>query len=412
MTPAVAAVAVAAGTAAGGGGASGGAITATYSGQQIGTNGQSAGGGGGGAGSSYAAPSADAPATTLGTASAAASVSITPVKAPGAPTGVDGFGGNAAATLAFTAPADDGGTAVTRYTIQAYDQTAQTAGPTKTGTASPMTVDGLTNYHHYTFTVTAGNGAGDSQESAATGPITPHTANVTVQLGHVLKPASEDERVDLLVNGTQVKAAAADGDSGTLTVPWNSTVTVSESSAAGPGLDHYASSVDCGPDGTSDGTSLTITAASNATCAITNTRRPDPTASPIPTPTPSPSSSPTPSPSSTPTPPAAPKLTLSAAKKVRFAKLSVTIPVTCRLAQGTLKSCAVSLRQGKKALASGTTVTRTGGLSKLVVKLKLTKAGRRAFAHKRSLALTLAATGTTTNGGRATASRKLTLQRT
>jgi hypothetical protein len=391
----------------GGGGASGGAITATSSGQQIGSTGQGAGGGGGGAGSSYVAPSADVPATTVGPAAAAASVSITPVKAPGAPTDVDGFGGNASATLAFTAPVADGGTAVTRYTIHAYDQTAQTAGPTKTGVAGPMTVTGLTNNHAYTFTVTAGNGAGDSPESAATGPITPHTPNVTVHLGHVLKPASEDERVDLLVNGSAVRSAAADGESGSLTVPWNSTVTVSESSAAGPGLGAYASSVDCGPDGTGDGTSLTIKPTSDAACTITNTRRPDTaaattTAAPV---TPS-------GPAATPTPPPVAKLTLSASKKVRFARLTVAIPVTCTVKPGTLKSCAVSLRRGKRALASGTTRTKTGGLSRLVVKLKLTKAGRKAFAHRRTLALSLAATGTTTDGRRATASRRLTLQRT
>jgi hypothetical protein len=101
----------------------------------------------------------------------AASNSITPaaVTVPGAPTiGAATTAGEAQATVSFTAPASNGGSAILHYTA-----TSSPGGFTGTGTASPITVTGLTNGTPYTFTVTATNAIGTGLASAASNSVTP-----------------------------------------------------------------------------------------------------------------------------------------------------------------------------------------------------------------------------------------------
>jgi hypothetical protein len=61
------------------------------------------------------------------------------------------------ASVSFTAPASDGGRAITGYTV-----TANPGGITATGAASPIAVTGLTAGTAYTFSVVATNGVGNS----------------------------------------------------------------------------------------------------------------------------------------------------------------------------------------------------------------------------------------------------------
>ena len=84
--------------------------------------------------------------------------------APGAPTIGSAAAGDMRAMISFTAPASDGGSAVTAYT-------ATCAGITGSGSVSPVTVSGLTNGTSYACSVTATNALGTS---AASG-----TVNVT-----------------------------------------------------------------------------------------------------------------------------------------------------------------------------------------------------------------------------------------
>ncbi|QJD86852.1 S-layer homology domain-containing protein [Cohnella herbarum] len=98
----------------------------------------------------------------------AASNAVTPMTVPDAPTNVQAKVGNGEATVSFTAPAYNGGSAITGYTV-----TSIPGGLTATGTASPIKITGLTNGTSYTFTVTAANAAGGSVSSASSSAVTP-----------------------------------------------------------------------------------------------------------------------------------------------------------------------------------------------------------------------------------------------
>ena len=100
---------------------------------------------------------------------AAATVTVVPkVTVPGAPRTVSAVAGAGRATVSFTAPASDGGSAVNAYTVK-----ASPGGATGSGIGSPITVTGLTNGTPYTFTVTATNTRGTGPASPASEPVTP-----------------------------------------------------------------------------------------------------------------------------------------------------------------------------------------------------------------------------------------------
>lgn len=73
-----------------------------------------------------------------------------------------------AASVAFTAPTSDGGSAITNYIV-----TSSPGDFTGQGTSSPISVTGLTNGTAYTFTVVAVNSLGTSAASAASNSVTP-----------------------------------------------------------------------------------------------------------------------------------------------------------------------------------------------------------------------------------------------
>lgn len=84
------------------------------------------------------------------------------VTAPGAPTLTTVTAGNAQATLAFSAPASNGGSSITTYTANC---TASGNTRSASAAASPITVTGLTNGTSYACNVTATNSAGTSPSS-------------------------------------------------------------------------------------------------------------------------------------------------------------------------------------------------------------------------------------------------------
>ncbi len=87
---------------------------------------------------------------------------------PGPPTSVVATAGNATASVAFVAPANNGGSVITGYTV-----TSSPGGIIATGTSSPINVTGLTNGTAYTFAVIATNAVGNSVASSASTAVTP-----------------------------------------------------------------------------------------------------------------------------------------------------------------------------------------------------------------------------------------------
>ncbi|MCW2931881.1 MAG: fibronectin type protein [Actinomycetia bacterium] len=97
-------------------------------------------------------------------------VTPTPVGTPGPPLNPGVAALNQEAYVSCLPPLDNGGSAITSYTV-----TAQPGNITATGTSCPVLVQGLTNGVSYTFTVTATNAdGGTSQPSQSAGPVTPH----------------------------------------------------------------------------------------------------------------------------------------------------------------------------------------------------------------------------------------------
>ena len=103
-----------------------------------------------------------------------ASAAVTPTHlntAPSIPLNTTVVAGNAQATVSFTVPTSNGGTAITGYTV-----TSLPAGGVDTNagtTGLSHVIIGLTNGTAYTFTVTATNSVGTSAPSAASFSVTP-----------------------------------------------------------------------------------------------------------------------------------------------------------------------------------------------------------------------------------------------
>jgi hypothetical protein len=90
---------------------------------------------------------------------------------PDAPTIETVVAGNAQATVPFTAPSSDGGSAITSYT--AISSPGGITGTISQSGSGSITVTGLTNGTAYTFSVTATNAIGTSPASDASSSITP-----------------------------------------------------------------------------------------------------------------------------------------------------------------------------------------------------------------------------------------------
>jgi hypothetical protein len=120
----------------------------------------------------------------------AASNPVTPAALAGAPTNVVANRGNAAADVAWTAPASDGGSPITGYQVQVRTGTTVVRTVVLTGTATSTTVTALTNGTAYNFRVAAVTAIGVGALSAASNTVTPATvADAPVVLAPTQGPA-------------------------------------------------------------------------------------------------------------------------------------------------------------------------------------------------------------------------------
>jgi len=107
----------------------------------------------------------------------ATTTAITPRTVPGVVTGITATPGNIQASLAWTAPAVNGGAAISDYKIE-FSSNAGSTWTTFTrsaSTATTATVTGLVNGKSYLFRISAINSAGAGSAVATTTAITPRT---------------------------------------------------------------------------------------------------------------------------------------------------------------------------------------------------------------------------------------------
>ncbi len=101
--------------------------------------------------------------------------SATPYTVPGPPINVQATNGAGSSVVSWSAPAWNGGSAVTQYTATAYTSSAgtTTAGTPCTTTSLTCSVTGLTNNTTYYLGVVATNAAGSGVSSSPLVPVTP-----------------------------------------------------------------------------------------------------------------------------------------------------------------------------------------------------------------------------------------------
>ncbi len=105
----------------------------------------------------------------------APSAPVTPLGVPGAPFAPSAVPGNQDASVSWS-PADNGGAAITKYTV-----TSAPGGATCTTSGTTCTVSGLTNGTAYTFSVVATNVVGDGPPST-TAAVTPTSQAQTAKV--------------------------------------------------------------------------------------------------------------------------------------------------------------------------------------------------------------------------------------
>lgn len=253
---------------------------------------------------------------------------------PGEPTNVSAAPGDALASIAWSSPAVNGGSAITSYTVTVLSAGVPTGvSVTVQAPATGVVIKGLNNGTTYAFTVHATNTTGNSPESAPSNAATPKapgapaiadllvtisganavpfnsmvvyeitiTNNGNTTVPQVMLADAFASSVASFVSavpsqGTCVQSFGAACNFGSLTAGSTITVAVTENLIATATNAASVRALD------NNGLAMTLANPANGTASITTTVSAPPPPPPVPSPTPNP----TPVPAPTPAPPPAP----------------------------------------------------------------------------------------------------------
>lgn len=137
----------------------------------------------------------------------------TPVAAsvPDAPTAVTAAAGDASVALTWTAPANDGGSAIIDYKIDVFEGETKLKTQDTNSTNTSAIVLGLTNGTAYTFKIIAANDVGDGTPSSLTSVVVPRAPHESRDSSGVVTPSAPAP------SGPKIVANVVDG-SGSRTV--------------------------------------------------------------------------------------------------------------------------------------------------------------------------------------------------
>jgi hypothetical protein len=135
-------------------------------------------------------------ANTIGTA---ISGDITILSVANAPTSLVATAGDGQVSVAFTAPTDNGGSAITDYDYQLDGGSWVSAGTT----SSPIVITGLTNGTSYSIKLRAVNAAGNGAESAAVSVSLGSPQSVFTQNEDVIRQQVQSVALQSIRNGVQ-----------------------------------------------------------------------------------------------------------------------------------------------------------------------------------------------------------------
>ena len=137
------------------------------------------------------------PTTTTTTVPPTTTTTLPPATAPGTPSNASAVAGNATATVSWTAPVSNGGSAITGYTV-----TSNPGVLTCSTSTTSCVVTGLTNATAYTFTVTATNTVGTSSASAPSNSVTPTAPVATTTTTTTVPPTTTTTTTKPPTSGT------------------------------------------------------------------------------------------------------------------------------------------------------------------------------------------------------------------
>ncbi len=164
---------------------------------------------------------------------------------PGAPTDVTAVAGDTQATVSWTPPADDGGSAITGFTVLANPGPATASA---SATATSASISGLIDGTSYTFTVVARNAVGSSAPSAPSSAVVPVAFSASSTI---------DASGGTLTIGEGTTAASLTIPAGALTSAV--TVTMTQTTLACPmGYDCFSAVYDFEPAGTAFALPVTV----------------------------------------------------------------------------------------------------------------------------------------------------------